>query len=670
MHSSSLPHALEIRAAVTERDGEISCSIEETNRIRALLGMKPLAINDKESLNPEQEAVLNLKRKEEAERKTHDTADLMERIERAQNRRLLNSKLEGKALGELEGGEEASMLNAAEWVKRSRLKHASDQERAKEAAMLAAKRLEREEEERLRSYRAAELKGLKVMHGADNFEAGEEVILTLADSHILRRGEHGQVLGVLEDGDDVLMNPLMMDEEKRAQRERQAKRAKQPVYSGYDDAEFVEGMAPGAKPSILSHYDKEQNLGPKLVLGEGGTAFDELEPAKRSVLQEQDLRMDISISNDFYTPKEYASFHKPKKLKKSKKIRRHDSADDDIIASLEAAAKEGIQDSHLGKRGAGSVGGGEIQETERRRQAYEEAAKAAGEKLAKAVLGSKKNDALDDDDAEIVQSLNRVRRLALKEKFKDSSELDPGARVLQELKQHEPLTKFDRPTESEDFDEIDAEGRRKNGTLVFTSTTEFSTRLGARLSEVARSRAEEVVRDQEQRDLELVIDESVDNTSDMELSEMMGSEAAAEEELDFVHKQPITAKGMAAALALIRESGDLKSKTELAGRAKDDRAYDPSADDLGVKIEYRDEFGRKLTQKEAFRQLSYRFHGQGPSKKKLEKRLREMQSKSNEVFSKGATETGTMKSLMKAQEATGKAFVTIQVFLHSFHKFS
>lgn len=212
-----------------------------------------------------------------------------------------------------------------------------------------------------------------------------------------------------------------------------------------------------------------------------------------------------------------------------------------------------------------------------------------------------------------------------------------------------------------DFDDIDAEGRRRDGTLVFTSTTEFSTRLSARLSEVARSRAEEVVRDQEQRDMELVMNEAMDGSADMEVSESSVAEAPDEEVVEFVHKQPLAARGMAAALALIRESGDLKASAELAGRAKDDRAYDPSSGDLGVKIEYRDEFGRKLTQKEAFRQLSYRFHGQGPSKKKQEKRLREMQAKNKEIFAKGATETGTMKSLMKAQEATGKAFVTIQV---------
>ena len=46
-----------------------------------------------------------------------------------------------------------------------------------------------------------------------------------------------------------------------------------------------------------------------------------------------------------------------------------------------------------------------------------------------------------------------------------------------------------------------------------------------------------------------------------------------------------------------------------------------------VNIEYRDEHGRALTQKEAFRQLCYSFHGYGPGKKKREKREKQLEEK-------------------------------------------
>jgi U4/U6.U5 tri-snRNP-associated protein 1 len=81
-----------------------------------------------------------------------------------------------------------------------------------------------------------------------------------------------------------------------------------------------------------------------------------------------------------------------------------------------------------------------------------------------------------------------------------------------------------------------------------------------------------------------------------------------------------------------------------------------------VKLEYRDNFGRKLTQKEAFRQLSYRFHGYGPGKKKKEKRLKAMEVQNKAQSSRGTLDGGlTMKSLVKTQEATGKAHVIVQV---------
>lgn len=41
-----------------------------------------------------------------------------------------------------------------------------------------------------------------------------------------------------------------------------------------------------------------------------------------------------------------------------------------------------------------------------------------------------------------------------------------------------------------------------------------------------------------------------------------------------------------------------------------------------VKLEYIDDNGRMLNEKEAFRYLSHKFHGKGPGKNKIEKRLK------------------------------------------------
>jgi U4/U6.U5 tri-snRNP-associated protein 1 len=43
-----------------------------------------------------------------------------------------------------------------------------------------------------------------------------------------------------------------------------------------------------------------------------------------------------------------------------------------------------------------------------------------------------------------------------------------------------------------------------------------------------------------------------------------------------------------------------------------------------VNIEYADEQGRRMNEKEAFRFLSHRFHGKGSGKKKIEKRAKKI----------------------------------------------
>lgn len=55
-----------IKAMVTDNDGEISCSVEETNRIRALLGLRPLNMDKGDN---EKEAVKNFRLNREREQK-------------------------------------------------------------------------------------------------------------------------------------------------------------------------------------------------------------------------------------------------------------------------------------------------------------------------------------------------------------------------------------------------------------------------------------------------------------------------------------------------------------------------------------------------------------------------------------------------------------------------
>jgi U4/U6.U5 tri-snRNP-associated protein 1 len=145
-------------------------------------------------------------------------------------------------------------------------------------------------------------------------------------------------------------------------------------------------------------------------------------------------------------------------------------------------------------------------------------------------------------------------------------------------------------------------------------------------------------------------------------------------------------RGLAGVVNLFKQTGDLTRKNagkeEMRGRAKDERTYeDYEALDLNkvvniddryatdkdkelatreVKLEYRDKHGRLLTRKEAFRELCYQFHGHGSSKRKEEKRMKQMareQAEARLASQQSNGGPGTFGALKATQKATGKAFV-------------
>lgn len=93
-------------------------------------------------------------------------------------------------------------------------------------------------------------------------------------------------------------------------------------------------------------------------------------------------------------------------------------------------------------------------------------------------------------------------------------------------------------------------------------------------------------------------------------------------EVEFVNKTYDLSRGIASCMQMLRDRGELDRK-EYYGRAKD-KAVEVGKD--GVIIEYRDDKGRLMTQKQAFRYMNYQFHGQKKSKNKLEKELKREQA--------------------------------------------
>jgi len=91
---------------------------------------------------------------------------------------------------------------------------------------------------------------------------------------------------------------------------------------------------------------------------------------------------------------------------------------------------------------------------------------------------------------------------------------------------------------------------------------------------------------------------------------------------------------------------DLQESRELAAKFKD---YKPD-----VKLVYKDEFGRDLNAKEAFKHLSHQFHGKGSGKAKTEKRLKKIEDEKKQLATSSLTSTQGLSTSMAATAKKAK----------------
>lgn len=81
-----------------------------------------------------------------------------------------------------------------------------------------------------------------------------------------------------------------------------------------------------------------------------------------------------------------------------------------------------------------------------------------------------------------------------------------------------------------------------------------------------------------------------------------------------------------------------------------------------VEIKYHDEFGRAMTPKEAWKDLSHKFHGKGSGTFKREKLLKKVEEeRKREAMSSGDTPLSTNAAFQARQERTGSATMVLGV---------
>lgn len=568
-------------------------------------------------LKAEQDAKKSKEEKRAALRKQRDAAQR-------------NAKLQGKGLGEAAGGEDE--MDTRAWLM-------GEKKRQKKIAKQRELMLQRELEERENQaqYTEKDLAGTKVGHELGEFDVGDEQILTLKDAAV-----------DASDSEDELENATMREKEKLEEKLRLKR--KRPIYDPNDVDE-------NGEKSILGQYDDEDQSRKKKRFTLGDTsafenakasedAADGLGSSKRVKIS-LDLPEQIQPASDYVDISEI-KIKKPKK-KKDKSRRKRDD-DDEVLA-----APINNSESHDSSRNTN----------------------AATRQIT--------TPAVDDDDEDLQMQLAKQRRDALKKrknKVADFARLireDESTQMkIEEESEEEQLllnetSEFVANLQDRDLDESEKPNRGKQGVASNNIKSESPGSMDEDEEDVEMKEAESEDSDAEYSRKSRIKQEShagddnetLENSTGLEEADtsqqgigslftmltkrgLVKGESSGDvnytyrQQQRFLHEKQQREAEMErqarVARTKDRESGKFsrmsnKEREEHAQRENQvrdqlesrqlaqafDASYKPNVD-----LKYVDEFGRQMSQKEAFKHLSHQFHGKGSGNQKTEKRLKKI----------------------------------------------
>jgi U4/U6.U5 tri-snRNP-associated protein 1 len=630
-------------------------SIEEANKIRVAMGMKPLPVpgaptstgpvfkDSKKDDGSDEEPASTLETRTAASydnwKKLQDEAEAKAKreaqkaaIKKAREQAQRFAKLDGQGLGE---GEDD--VDTKTWLLQSK-------KRQKKAKKLEEELAERERQALAGAeYTAADLAGVKVGHELNEFGEGEEQILVLKDT------------AVDDEDEDDQLEAVELKEKENLKEKLESKKRKR-VYDPNDVDE-------SGQRSILGQYDEEIEGKKRKVFtldGQGRT----VEEAEMAGQDASELKKGISISLDIlkddtpisdYKDISEVKVRKPKK-KKSKTTRKKTIDDDDIfpVAEMDVVVTTTEHDTM------------EI-----------DAPNSAPVKPKKSTF----NESFIDDE-DLQANLATQRRAALKKRKKMRPE-----DIARQLREEESATP--------DIIQTTEEPEEEPG-LVIDETSEFVANLQKPAApERQRQKSSQPANGTTSMDVDSPL---VDVEGNVEMAQSY-NEVEDEQERQERAMRSVSAditgngleeeatlnKGVGSALTMLKQRGLLKTtdsgdlnayyrerqrfladkqnaETQAERLAREQRDRDRKSGRLdqmtprereewarrnntqrdqiesrkmaeifnkeykpNVELKYVDEFGRQMNQKEAFKHLSHQFHGKGSGKQKTEKRLKKIE---------------------------------------------
>jgi len=616
---------------------EISLSVEDTNKLRAQLGLPPLDVDNTDNEKTRKENEEKLKQAQEDAK----SREIMEKVDRLKRKRLLNAKLPGKSIAEEQeedregaGGDE----NAGAWVQKSRQLEQEKRAREKELAEQRAKMMDDLDEENEKSaaakYTKADLAGLKIAHAVDSFSEHDE-ILVLKDAPVVNRDG-------LNEEDDELENVMMSEMERRKKNADAAK--KTPLYDVYGDSS-------NTQTSLLPQYDEEKKK-EAVILDEHGRAVDPekankaLEEIRKKLHAAQRKQYDlqtpsaISLATDYYTQEEMTTFRKP--LKKKKKVIR--KKEKTVLVELDTNMTETTDHGSRTSKSQSAIDE-ERTHLEDRKRNYEKALSKAEEE-SKALLNVVVAPSDIDEEEDLYESLSRAKRAA------SSQAVLPKLQAVVE-------SVVKRRQEERDIIPPKLEDGAQDSELIFSATSEFVRHLKTEIADENMFSTEEkkapssipAAKEEPKPDEE---NEDEENVSSMDVDN-------EDKHKPILPDEPLVAGGMAATLRLLAQKGGARQLDLYSGRANDKKlAIDKDDPAPHIRLEYLDSLGRPMTPKEAFRDLSYHFHGKKPGKNNQEKRMKHMQEQQRRVTASSTdTPLMTLQAMQQAQLKTGTPYIVL-----------
>ncbi|CAF3360470.1 unnamed protein product [Rotaria socialis] len=733
------------------RDGNerMSLSVDETNKLRASLGLKPLAVDDnanedsdgpKKGLNSDENFVhrpaANLTEKKRTEQ-------VMEKISVHREKRQLQEKFLTTPILAAESAE-----SATSWVDKMRKMGEEKRKAAERAKSLqqmdeefGVSNIINEESERQkqRKYTSKNLAGLRIEHSIDEFKEGQQVILTLKDKKIISDRKPGEVEEDEDDNDDddVLINVNIADNELAKQRAELAKK-KTPGYRAYDDSESADQFGMFNPNKLLDQYDEKKKSSFRL---ESNGAYDMSdERVVNEMKQEIRARMQTlslptpKIASEFYTPDEMERFKKPKKVTKKKLRSRKMLKADDLLA-MDSSEPRRTSSTSVTLRPAENRRSTAIVSTSKERPVTVSLDKIKRELITTAASDDEdmmgpnddiSNFAIEDDAYDELQTvINKTMKLKTK---KDSISTEKALSEL--IEERDRKLKIEIKSEPMETGIILPPGSipslapipPDDKNLVLDTMSEFCRNVGENAIDstatVPKLRAAAKLK---RANVQTTKKASTKNNAALDPDDELLQHALENEDLDddamddtpaddvntkpfrleesILASEPTLDRGLSSALKLAVQKGyieqekhrqnarfisDISAKNytveeknsyEIDDKhARRDRYTSGPLTDFKekehyrpeVKLEYVDETGRRMNEKEAFRFLSHRFHGKGSGKNKTEKRAKKLvEEETMRKMSSVDTPLQTCNLLKQKQIELRKPYIVLNVMSQS-----